>query len=135
MSPVRMQLSRAKGFNLQAASIALNGLAAINIARPGPLGNPFIVGEDGARPHCIALFSDLLDGKYALTARAPLAAQRAFVVHAADHWKSIKGKNLACWCGPTMACHGDVLLARANAAPLSALCEATPACEPAGADA
>jgi hypothetical protein len=121
-APRRIQLSRAKGFNLQAASIALNGLAAINIARPGPWGNPFIVGEDGARPHVIALFEGLLDGRYSLIARAPLEAQRAFVVHAADHWKTLKGKNLACWCGPGMACHGDILLERANR--LNAVCEA-----------
>jgi hypothetical protein len=121
IAPQRMQLSRAKGFNLQAASIALNGLAAINIARPGPWGNPFIVGEDGARPHCIALFCELLDGRYAIGARAPLAAQRAFVVHAADHWKTLKGKNLACWCAPGAECHGDQLLARAN---VPTLCEA-----------
>jgi hypothetical protein len=38
IKPVRMQLSRAKGFNLQAASMATNGLPAINIARPGHLG-------------------------------------------------------------------------------------------------
>lgn len=119
--PQRIQLSRAKGFNLQAASISLNGLAAVNIARPGPWGNPFTVGQDGARPHCIALFAGLLEGRYSLIARAPLAAQRAFVVHAADHWKSLKGKNLACWCGAGMACHGDVLIERAN---LPALCEA-----------
>jgi hypothetical protein len=121
MTSRRIQLSRAKGFNLQAASSALNGLAAVNVARPGPWGNPFIVGEDGARPHCIALFSDLLEGRYSLQARAPLAAQRAFVVHAADHWKTLKGKNLACWCALTSACHADVLLERAS---LSALCVA-----------
>lgn len=121
IKPIRMQLSRAKGFNLQAASRAINGLAAINIARPGPWGNPFTVGEDGARPHCIALFVGLLDGRYSLLARAPLEAQRDFVVHAADHWKTLKGKNLACWCGSKLACHGDPLLERAN---LPTLCEA-----------
>jgi hypothetical protein len=121
ITPVRIQLSRAKGFNLQDASRALNGLAAVNIARPGPWGNPFIVGIDGARPHCIALFCDLLDGKYAMHARAQPTAQRAFVVHVAEQLKSLKGKNLACWCGPGMACHGDPLLARANR---PALCEA-----------
>ncbi len=112
--PVRMQLSRAKGFNLQAASIAINGLAAVNCARPGPWGNPFIVGQDGTRAHCIDLFDKLLIGLYAISARAPLAAQREFVVHAGAHWKSIRGKNLACWCGPTIACHTDLLLAKAN---------------------
>lgn len=122
ITPVRMQLSRAKGFNLQAASMAINGLAAVNCARPGPWGNPFVVGTDGTRTQCISMLADLLDCKYAITARAPLEAQRAFVVHAGDHWKSIKGKNLACWCGASLACHADPLLARANRTQIA--CEA-----------
>lgn len=43
--PVRLQLSRAKGSNLQAASIATNGLPAVNVARPSKWGNPFVAGE------------------------------------------------------------------------------------------
>jgi hypothetical protein len=121
MTPRRIQLSRAKGFNLQAASIALNGLAAVNVARPSPWGNPFIIGEDGTRAYCIHLFRFLLAGHIAITTRAPVAAQRAFVVHAGDRWKSLKGKNLACWCSAQSACHADVLLELAN---LPALCEA-----------
>lgn len=39
--PVRLQLSRRKGFDLQALSLATNGLAAVNISRPGKWGNPF----------------------------------------------------------------------------------------------
>jgi hypothetical protein len=39
--PQRLRLSRAKGFDLQAASRALNGLEAANVARPGKYGNPF----------------------------------------------------------------------------------------------
>lgn len=115
ITPLRMQLSRAKGFNLQAASIALNGLPAVNCSRPGPWGNPFIVGQAGTRAHCIYLFELLLDGFYAISPeRAPLAAQRALVVHAADHWKTLKHRNLACWCPVSAACHCDVLLARFN---------------------
>lgn len=125
IAPQRIQLSRAKGFNLQAASIALNGLAAVNIARPGPWGNPFIVGQDGSRAQCLYLFEMLLGGLYAISARAPLAAQREFVAHAGAHWKSIKGKNLACWCGPKHACHGDILLRVANPAPAPIVCEAS----------
>ena len=121
MTPRRIQLSRAKGFSLQAASIALNGLAAVNIARPGPWGNPFVVGEAGTRPYCIALFRDLLNGEFAASHRAPLEAQRIFVEHAAGHWKTIKGKNLACWCSISSACHGDVLLELASR---PTLCEA-----------
>jgi hypothetical protein len=112
-APARMTLSRAKGFQLQTASIALNGLAAVNVARPGAWGNPFIVGEIG-REECLHRFGRLLDGLYSPPAYAPFEAQRAFVVHAADHWKSIKGKNLACWCPQGAGCHGDILLARAN---------------------
>jgi hypothetical protein len=33
--PVRLQLSRAKGFDLQAASMTLNGREAVVVSRPG----------------------------------------------------------------------------------------------------
>ena len=39
--PVRLRLSRAKGFDLQAVSRAANGLGAVNVARPTKWGNPF----------------------------------------------------------------------------------------------
>lgn len=39
--PQRLQLSRKRGFNLQAASRTLNGLEAVNVARPSKFGNPF----------------------------------------------------------------------------------------------
>jgi hypothetical protein len=39
--PVRLRLSRARGFNLQAHSRAVNGLPAVNCARPWKWGNPF----------------------------------------------------------------------------------------------
>ena len=43
--PVRMQVSRQAGFNLQDASHALNGLPAKLVTRPGPWGNPFSIDE------------------------------------------------------------------------------------------
>jgi hypothetical protein len=39
--PVRLQLSRRKGFDLQALSHEINGLDAIVVSRPGKWGNPF----------------------------------------------------------------------------------------------
>ncbi|HUY27269.1 MAG TPA: hypothetical protein VMV27_07585 [Candidatus Binataceae bacterium] len=45
-TPVRMRLSRRKGFNLQGESRAINGLPALNVARPGPWGNCFIVAAN-----------------------------------------------------------------------------------------
>lgn len=112
--PVRLQLSRAKGFNLQDASMLRNGLCALNVARPSLWGNPFIVGEDGTRAECVHLFKLLLSGYIALTARASIESQEEFLNHAAAHWKSIKGKNLACWCPAHAECHADVLLKAAN---------------------
>lgn len=47
--PVRLRLSRAKGFDLQAVSIATNGLPAVNVARPGKWGNPFNLRDSS---HC-----------------------------------------------------------------------------------
>jgi hypothetical protein len=43
--PVRLQLSRRNGFSLKAHSRAVNGLDAINVARPSFYGNPFVVGS------------------------------------------------------------------------------------------
>ena len=43
--PVRLQLSRCKGFNLQALSLATNGLPAVNCARPMLYSNPFPIGK------------------------------------------------------------------------------------------
>ena len=42
--PVRLQLSRRKGFDLQALSLTTNGLPAVVVARPGKWGNPYKVG-------------------------------------------------------------------------------------------
>src|SRR4051812_11243137 len=39
--PVRLQLSRRKGFDLKALSLETNGLPGVNVARPGKWGNPF----------------------------------------------------------------------------------------------
>ena len=44
MRPLRIVLSRRGGFELQAMSLALNGLPAQSVARPGPWGNPFTIG-------------------------------------------------------------------------------------------
>lgn len=39
MTPVRIQLRRARGWRLQDVSMAINGLPARSCCRPGPLGN------------------------------------------------------------------------------------------------
>ena len=54
--PLRLRLSRRKGFTLQAASRGANGLAAVVVARPSRWGNPFVIGRDGTQAACVAQY-------------------------------------------------------------------------------
>lgn len=107
--PVRLMLSRRAGFDLQALSLATNGLPAVNVARPGRYGNTFKIGEDhsyyggpgfehATAEQCVDLFREtveiLPDFKTALD--------------------GLRGKNLACWCKRGAPCHADVWLDLAN---------------------
>ncbi|WP_291655946.1 DUF4326 domain-containing protein [Bosea sp. (in: a-proteobacteria)] len=122
--PTRLQLSRRKGFDLQAWSMETNGLPALNVARPSRWGNPFT--KEAA-----------IESGYATDETWP-----AFVVgcfrdwlgpsqSGRDWWQGpksdaaksgifgsievLRGKNLACWCKVGAPCHADVLLELANA--------------------
>lgn len=113
-APVRLRLSRANGFDLQAHSLATNGLPAINVARPGPWGNPFVVGKDGDRAECVELHKNLIAGMLCLTTIPDVDTQlkhRGNVIRSLD---SLTGHNLACWCSLDGPCHGNTLLELAN---------------------
>ena len=119
--PVRLRLSRAKGFNLQAASVALNGLPAVNCARPGPYGNPYVVGEHGSRIDCVRWFICLADNVIALTVgtKEHFETCRALIPNMRRLASGLRGHNLACWCtlpkpGEPDICHCTVWLALAN---------------------
>ena len=115
VDPVRVQLSRRKGWRMPANTVS--------VARPGKCGNPFtIVGA--------------IESGYASTATA-----QAFVVECFRDWlgpsqsgrdwwqgkesdrrkaaifeclPALRGKNLACWCRLGDSCHANVLLELAN---------------------
>lgn len=114
MTPVRLQLSRRKGFDLQAHSRSVNGLPAVNVARPGSLGNPFVVGRDGTREGCCMSCAHLLRGLICLTASPSVADQRAFLAAFDKALPTLCGSNLACWCGDGKPCHAGIILLRAN---------------------
>ena len=121
--PIRIQLSRKRGFELQAKSRAANGLPAVNVARPTKWGNPFVVGKDGDASYCVELHRNLVrDGWIAITARCGIEPQRSALLDVKLSIGELRGHNLACWCKAGKLCHADVLLEMANA-PLR--CEAT----------
>jgi hypothetical protein len=59
--------------------------------RPGPLGNPFVIGRDGTREEVIEKFRLYANREPSIRAMLP----------------SLRGKRLGCVCKPK-ACHGDV---------------------------
>lgn len=108
-TPVRLQLSRRKGFNLQDQSHALNGRPAVKVDRTTKWGNPFVMGEDGTREECIRRFTRMMSGKWCTQCSVSVADQRAYRKRALAHIGELKGRNLACWCAGE-PCHASVLL-------------------------
>ena len=84
--PLRIQRKRVKGWRMPPDTIY--------VGRPSKFGNPF-VDPDWA----VTLFRE-----YAIR---QLARNPNWLI-------PLRGKNLACWCKPSKACHADVLLELAN---------------------
>ena len=120
IAPVRLRLSRAKGFNLQAHSRAVNGLEAVKVDRSTEWGNPFRVGcsvsmryPDGRR---LSLCDPIEDAEGAVAWFKSMWSVNIARHHGliANYFSVIRGKNLACWCAIDAPCHADVLLEIAN---------------------
>jgi hypothetical protein len=129
-TPVRLQLSRRKGIDLHALSIATNGLPAKHVARPGRHGNPYypgsghgrggfdaemrlVVDNNPAPATCVKWFAELL-----AEMRAHEPENYAFFI------TPLRDTNLACWCG---LCAQHAIKGK----PLGVVCEA---CDPCHAD-
>ena len=115
--PQRLQLSRHAGFNLQEASLALNGLPARRVTRPGPWGNPFTIADiarryklDGGAAQvkavelCGQWLRGTLDPKLSPGGPPTREAIRS----------ALMGHNLSCGCKPGTPCHSEVLIEVAN---------------------
>jgi hypothetical protein len=109
VQPVRLQLSRQRGADLQGMSQMLNGLGAVKVARRSVFGNMFKVGEDGDAARCVARFRGALRA-----AEIKSLGTRPDAARILKNLHRLKGKNLACWCKPDSPCHADVLLELAN---------------------
>jgi len=90
--PKRIQLRRAKGWHKPPNTIT--------VARPTRWGNPFSAAEYG-HDECVALYEKWIHQP----------AQRALL---ADARKTLRGKNLACWCHLDQTCHAEILLRLVN---------------------
>lgn len=110
--PVRIQRRRTPGFDLQAASRAINGLEAIYVGRPTKWGNPFVVVREHNRQRRKP------GGAIVSTPAEAVRAYRRFIAHEVriqeEAAQELRGKNLACWCPLDRPCHADVLLRIAN---------------------
>ena len=117
MRPQRLVLSRRAGFDLQGTSLALNGLPAQSVARPGKWGNPFTIAEvmaelgldrDAAQAEAVDRHRRWVAGTLepALSPGPPpdIALIRA----------ELAGRNLACWCRAGTPCHANLLIDLAN---------------------
>lgn len=110
MKSLRIQLNRKAGFNLQEHSRQLNGLPAVNCARPGEWGNPFTIKQ--ARTLHPNESDDQLRKRVVL-AHAELCTDPEFQKCIRNR---LTGHNLACWCKPNQDCHCDNYLAIINKA-------------------
>lgn len=68
----------------------------VYIGRPGPWGNPFVMGQHGTRKQVIAAYRLWLKDKI---------AEPTFV----KELMALEGKVLGCWCSPE-PCHGNIMV-------------------------
>lgn len=114
--PVRVQLSRKKGWRMPANTV--------KVSRPTKWGNPFTVEAIREKYGCNGFEA----------ARRAVIVYRAWLMGTNERYlklyieqlggprcpglslflDQLRGKNLACWCKPGEPCHADVLLELAN---------------------
>ena len=74
------------------------------IGRPSPLGNPFVIGEDGDRIQVIAKYEKWLRKKIKEKNKKVMDRLTALFMFVDDD----EDLELWCWCAP-LPCHGDVI--------------------------
>lgn len=105
--PRRIQRRRAKGWQMPEG--------AVSVTRPGPWGNPFVVGLDGSHEECVRLYRLLMSGLVCLTCRTSVQVQQERRRYTLKYLAALRGKDLVCWCRLDQDCHADTLLVLANA--------------------
>jgi len=105
-TPQRLQRKRNKGYNMQAESMALNGLPAVSVCRPGKWGNPHLVGM------CPVCGGEHTQEEAVMEFEEDLKCMGVGALEIIR--RELGGENLSCFCRLDQACHADVLLRVAN---------------------
>lgn len=106
MTPLcRVQRKRTAGWELPENTVCVDSSTCWR--------NPFIVGEHGTPLKCVLLYMNLMSG-YPSLLMDNVEVQIAALHYVTRNIKTLRGKNLACWCREGTSCHADVLLAIAN---------------------
>lgn len=114
MKPVRIQLSRAKGYKMPPNTLKVD--------RSTRWGNPFNSSQ------LATTFKNVVPGETfpapVIYFNCPPSLERCIDLYIAvlaskckdnpEFLTPLRGKNLACWCKPDALCHADVLLRIAN---------------------
>jgi hypothetical protein len=101
MKADRIQLSRKKDWRLPPNTV--------NCARPGPLGNPFIVGVHGNVATCVDLHRKLLAGFLCMGVDIACIERqkKLFAALPAQLARLRQADHAACWCRLDKPCHVD----------------------------
>ncbi len=110
--PVRVQLSRAKGWRMPPNTVKVD--------RSTRWGNPFTVSDardagirrENLPEFVVDCFANWLRGDRSHWMGDDSDAAAAVIL---ARLSDLRGKNLACWCPIGATCHADVLLELANA--------------------
>jgi len=79
------------------------GVHRVSVSRPGPLGNPFIIGEHGNREQVIKLY----DEHFRKSVYTPCALSEAFA-RLVEYMMTECYIELECFCAPK-ACHAEII--------------------------
>lgn len=113
--PIRIQLSRRKGFRMQAQSP--DGREVVKVARPTKWGNPFTKKDaEKARTFSSNEWLTMYFEWWLSGDRNNWMGEESDKACAkiSDNIKDLRGKHLACFCALDEPCHADVLLKIAN---------------------
>jgi hypothetical protein len=121
MAPVRIKRERTRGWRLADATTNPNG--AVIVSRPSRYGNPFTIalarelGYDNPRQAAVGAFDEWLGGNRDMWQSDEGDLRRERIL---DSLHLIRGRDVACTCDASEACHGDVLIRRSNAGDVDA---------------